>query len=304
MPKRRVEESGEVVVDIYEGQRHFYRLDAHHVTTFRQAWDEENPSPLCKVTRRTFAINLIEIFTSHEAATQTQIAKLGERDSQRALMPALKDTVIIRQACEILVESLATRQADASETAAIVFVGNDEQSDREVDRHAVEVQKALQKLNPELRIIKASSSDGDRAIDNINGFSRGEGDVLIVKQMASVGLDIPRLKICLDLSNIRTPAAFVQRMTRICTIWQRTKNPDDDVRTAVFICPDDIRGEALFQRFIIDEGGEASTSDLVYVHTVLPNNEAKPEQPIYIPQDVSLPETYGVFMSRGPDRLA
>ena len=64
VPKRRVEESGEVVVDIYEGQRHFYRLDAHHVTTFRQAWDEENPSPLCKVTRRTFAINLIAKISS------------------------------------------------------------------------------------------------------------------------------------------------------------------------------------------------------------------------------------------------
>ena len=276
-------------MDIYEGERHFYRLDAHHVTTFRQAWDEENPFPLCKVTRRTFAINLTKFFASQETVTDTQIAKLSGGDLQRTLMPALKDIVVIRQACEIL----GTRQADSPETAAIVFVGNDEQNDRELDRHAVEVQKALERLNPQISVVKATSSDGDKAIEKINAFSRGEGDVLIVKQMASVGLDIPRLKISLDLSNIRTPAAFVQRMTRICTIWKRSSNPDDDVRTAVFICPDDIRGDALFQRFIIDEGGEASTSDLVLVETVKPNNNDKPEQPIYLAQKVSLPEKYG-----------
>lgn len=294
VPRRRIDETGETVIDLYEGMRNYYKLNAHHITTFRQAWDEEDPSPLCKITRRTFAVDLAKIIPSTAEVSSTRLADLNDQDSQRWLMPSLKDLGIIHQACEILVEVLASRKADASESAAIVFVGNDDQSDDELNQHATNVQTALKQLQPNLKTLIATSSDGDRAPELINDFAyKGLGDVLIVKQMASVGLDIARLKVCLDLSNIRTPASFVQRMTRICTIWERGSNPDDHVRTAIYICPDDVRGTALFKRFVIDEGGEAQVSDLTYTRTVKPPQQvAEPERPIYMPESVSLPESY------------
>lgn len=291
--KRRVDDTGEILVDIYEGEREFYRLDAHHVTTFRQAWDEESPSPLCKITRRTFDVDLTKLdFNTGEVADK-MLSGLNERDTRRTLMPALKDVTIIRQSCEILVEELGSRRRDAETTAAIVFVGNDEQSDFEVNQHARNVQEALRNLNPGLETLIATSSDADAAAETVGRFISGQGDVLIVKQMAGRGLDIDRLKVCLDLSNIRTPAAFVQRMTRICTIWDRNLNPDDVVRTAVYIAPDDCLGTALFQKFIIDQGGEASITDLTYVRTVPASDTTPDPLPVYIPQDVALPETIG-----------
>ena len=292
MTKRRVDDNGEILVDIYEGVKSYYRLDAHHITTFRQVWDEEKPSPLCKVTRRVFSVKLSKYHTpTDEAGEFCRLGDLNERDSQQVLMPALKDPVIIRQACALLVEAIRHRKADAPETAAIVFVGNDEQSDTEVNAHAVAVQREIQRVNPRLVTMIATSGDGDRGTETIGAFAQGVGDVLIVKQMASVGLDIDRLKVCLDLSNIRTPAAFVQRLTRVCTIWERNNNPDDYVRTAIYICPDDIRGAALFQQFVFDQGGEARDTDWRLVGTAPAGpGEPEPPKPIYIVEDVVQPD--------------
>ena len=292
VPKRVVDQSGDVRIDIYEGQRHYYRLKAHHITTFRQAWDEENPSPLCKVSRRTFEISLSKVDAlTGEYSPGFKLSQLNEKDTRRALMPALKDVKIIRDACHILVEEMRNRRLDAAETAAIVFVGNDEQYDPGANQHARHVQDALRELAPHLESVIATSSDLDDAVETIDRFVSGKADVLIVKQMAGRGLDIDRLKVCLDLSNIRTPAAFVQRMTRICTIWDRTGNPDDVIGTATYIAPDDCLQAGLFQKFVTDEGGEATMTELRHVATVLPKEGERKQAHIYIPDSVELPET-------------
>lgn len=292
VPKRVVDQSGDVRIDIYEGQRHYYRLKAHHVTTFRQAWDEEKPSPLCKVSRRTFEINLSEVDAlTGEYRPGVKLSHLNEQNTRRALMPALKDVKIIRDACRILVAEMDNRRLDAGGTAAIVFVGNDAQYDPDANQHARHVQDALHELAPHLKSVIATSSNPDDAVETIDRFISGNADVLIVKQMAGRGLDIDRLKVCLDLSNIRTPAAFVQRMTRICTVWDHTGDPDDVIGTATYIAPDDCLQAGLFQKFVTDEGGEATTTDLHYVRTVLPEERERKQAPIYIPDSVELPET-------------
>ena len=291
VPKRVVDQSGDERIDIYEGQRHYYRLKAHHITTFRQAWDEENPSPLCKVSRRTFEISLSEVDAlTGEYSPGFKLSHLNEQNTRRALMPALKDVKIVRDACRILVAEMDNRRLDAEGTAAIVFVGNDAQYDPDANQHARHVQGALRELAPHLKSVIATSSDPDDAAETIDLFISGQADVLIVKQMAGRGLDIDRLKVCLDLSNIRTPAAFVQRMTRICTVWDRTGNPDDVIGTATYIAPDDCLQAGLFKKFVTDEGGEATTTDLRYVRTVLPEERERKQAPIYIPDSVELPE--------------
>lgn len=210
-------------------------------------------------------------------------------------MPALKDLKIIREACVILVDEVKRRRLDHNgrKTAAIVFVGNDAPDDPGVNQHAEDVKLALKELAPSLRCEIATSSNIDDAVEIINTFAAGEGDVLIVKQMAGRGLDIDRLKVCLDLSNVRTPASFVQRMTRVCTVWEHGSNPDDAIRTATYIVPDDCFGSALFQRFVIDEGGKAAeTTDLEYVATVLPSERQQKLPSVYVPESVGLPETF------------
>ena len=269
-------------VDIYEGKEYEYRLVPHYSVTFKDAWAAESPPLLCKITRRPFDIALDRI------DSETFEVK-GERDLsflaspyhvRRVLTNELRKSPVIRKACEVLVQELRPRREVAPETAAIIFVGNDRRDDTIDNQHALQVQSELRQIAPYLTTFIATSTD-PQAAHTIKQFCNGQGDVLIVKQMAGVGLDVDRLKVCLDLSNIRTQTSFIQRLTRICTIWDRSKRtgkPWDVVRAATYITPDDILGEALFNRFVRDEGGVATRKDVQYSMT-MDTMDSTPQRP-------------------------
>jgi superfamily II DNA/RNA helicase len=89
-------------------------------------------------------------------------------------------------------------------------------------------------------------------------FASGKGDILIVKQMASLGLDIPALKLALHLSAVRTQGTFIQQIMRTATIWGLNK-------IAHLIIPADVTGEYLWTIFVEENGGmmKSSTSQLL-----------------------------------------
>ena len=62
-----------------------YRLVAHHVTTFRDAW-RETPSPLCKVSHETFDLFLTEHFSGDE----DRLSTLMDRDIRQVLRTCLR----------------------------------------------------------------------------------------------------------------------------------------------------------------------------------------------------------------------
>ena len=259
-------------VDIYEGKQYIYKLVPHFQVSFQDAWSADNPPLLCKITRRPFDIVLDrrDGVTGDKVEERTLSLLASESDARTVLTNELRKPEVIRDACEILVKELRPRRMDAPGSAAIVFVGNDKQSDDLDNQHALDVRSELARIAPDLQLVIATSSDA-KADDTIYRFCNGQGDVLIVKQMGGVGLDVDRLKVCLDLSNIRTQTSFIQRLTRICTIWDRSKetgNPWDIVKTATYVTPDDIVGEVLFNKFVRDEGGVATKEDTQHVMTL------------------------------------
>ncbi len=199
-----------------QGQKVVYRLVAHHVTTFQQAWQE---SVLCQVSRESFEVDLRE--HGMDGYEDHLLSGLGETSSRRALFEAVRQPDVVREGVRRLVRNLRYRRKDARETAGIVFVGaddggdlddeHDEFNNRNVNQYANMVQEILRKEGPEFTVVIATSKiDGDPA-QTIEKFAKGPrgGDVLVVKMMASAGLDIARLKVALDLSTVRTPVSFV-----------------------------------------------------------------------------------------------
>ncbi len=247
-----------------QGQRVVYRLVAHHVTTFQQAWQE---SVLCQVSRESFDVDLRE--HGMDGYEDHMLSTLSESSSRRALYTAVREPAVIREGVRRLVRNLRYRRRDAPETAGIVFVGSDDGSDfddeqdgvsdQQANQYANLVQQILREEAPELKCVIATSKvDGDPA-KAIEDFARGPrgGDVLVVKMMASAGLDIDRLKVALDLSTVRTPVSFVQRVMRICTRWERDEG--EPVLRATYITPDECRGRELFDNLIRDLGGATAT---------------------------------------------
>ena len=90
-------------VDIFEGDRTYYELVAHHTTTFQEAW-AEIPSPLCKIDREPFEIEGEEVDgATGELTSGVKLSRLGVDATRRALMPALKSRRVIQKASRILV---------------------------------------------------------------------------------------------------------------------------------------------------------------------------------------------------------
>ena len=266
----RTDNIGERVVDIFEGHRDILKLKPDYEHTLRESWDVDSPPALCKMTRLAYDFDL----SSHDAVTGETLpdeilsllapSRLGGR-----LGNLLRDPRVIKFFARVLVEKLRARQRDAAETAAIVFVGNDRPAIEGIDNaHAREVEKALKEIDRDLDVVIATSASSSEGIKALRRFQSGHGDVVIVKQMGAVGYDVPRLKVACDLSVVRKPAMYVQRSMRIARVWRSGDGPNDIQMTAIYITPYDMAGAALWQRFITDQHGETSLTNVEYITTL------------------------------------
>lgn len=232
-------------IDIHKGERQTLRLIADHETTFAQAWDEI-PSPLCKISYAPFDVEL-----AHGEENEL-LSALAESDVRKVLGQVVRRQKTIRTGAMHLVRWLLAYRHGTPDAAAIVFCQPDEgDSDNKTNAHLNSVRKAILDIDPNLNVVIATSADG-QGQQILERFKAGDGDVLVVKMMASVGLDIPRLKVALDLAAIRQYAAYVQRLMRIATPYGICKH-------AIYIAPAENIGEALFQRVVSENGGASAT---------------------------------------------
>ena len=242
---------------LYEQERIRYELEADHITSFREAWDER-PQPLCYLARVTIdaPLHRYQTFTGERRADR-MLSELSDGDAYRTLSRLVRDDDFVRAAAGFFMEALSKRRDVFDETAGMVYVGSDISGD-EANAHAHQVAEALRALDPDLQIIIATAATEDAA-EQLSAFQQGAGHVLIVKQMGGVGMDVPRLKVVLDLSTVRTLNAYVQRVCRPLTMWNPTGDPEDLVQTATYITPADAPARKLWEEFVVKEGGDAET---------------------------------------------
>jgi superfamily II DNA or RNA helicase len=245
------DQPGYVNIDLFEGCSTRLKLKAHRCTNFKEAWDE-SPTVLCRISRLPFDVNVL--LNKKECL----LSELSETDTRQALGKIVRAADVIRKGTQSLVEQVHAIRQLQRDCAAIVFVGNDQADDPKANAHAHRVREHIEAIDASLDVVIATTSEGNEATQNIERFAKGRGDILIVKQMASLGLDVPRLKIALDLSSIRTPAAYIQRIMRIATPYER-------LHVGILIVPDDCLQYALFQTLIEFEGGEARADELLFV---------------------------------------
>lgn len=248
-----------VWVDIFEGQRTTNRLKAHHETKFSEAWTE---NVLCKINHIPFDVDLSAIDGSWTGMlSQLPVSTTREQIGKIVRHP----TVIGEGVRRSLIEFDRLRKIH-SDIAIIVYVGNDTGKEEvSTNEHAKKVREEYRQQRPGLNVAIATSSV-EGAKNTIEDFAGGLHDVLIVKQMASLGIDIERLKIGVDLSPTRTYASYIQRLMRPAT-------PYDGLLICSHISPADVISKAHFDKCVRDEGGEASASDLTLIDSYLKQRE-------------------------------
>jgi hypothetical protein len=185
----------------------------------------------------------------------------------------VRDPRVIENGVRVMITKLREIKKKDATIAAIVFCGNDREDDDDFNAHARTIREYVGMLAPDLKVVISTSSSDEDDDTALEAFCNGNGDVLIVKQRASLGLDVGRLKVGLDLSPIRTRAAFYQRMMRIATLYKNFYG--------VYICPNEPIGSNHFETIVTENGGEMAVADLEKVSEseVLKKDQA--EKPFY-----------------------
>ena len=277
------ETDGERLVDIYEGQRTLLHLKPDYEYSMRNAWDVDDPPSLCKITRLPLDFDLSNYAeVSQEYRGSNTLSQLSQSQLRGKLGELLRHDSVIEAFCRSLAEQLRNRKRGFSESAAIVFVGNDRpEAGEEDNHHARLVANALGAITNEFQCVIATSATAN-GIRELRRFQEGQGDVLIVKQMGAVGYDVPRLKVCVDLSVVRSATAYVQRICRIARVCRAGESDRDMQLTATYITPDDLIGLALWQNFIAAEGGETFLTNAEYVETKIAEGQEAREREYWV----------------------
>lgn len=244
-----------VRVDLFEGVKTTVRLRAHYEVTFGEAFAE---NALCKISRTPFDVDLRTVRDDFEE--HVSLSELSPTRARSELGSVVRHPLVITEGVARVIAELRRYQRLVPEAGVFVYCGNDtEKDDPAVNKHAQRILADFRRQAPDLDGRIVTSATGT-AKEDMQRFASGRGDVAIVKQMASVGLDIGRLVIGLDLSPTRTYAALVQRMMRPAT-------PYGPLLVCTWITPDDVVSKAVFERVVSDQGGEAETSDLTLVRS-------------------------------------
>ena len=168
---------------------------------------------------------------------------------------------------------LKIKLARPSSAAArmLVITGRDSYIDKpdrakEANKHAKKYETLLREgaenlgLNLRIEIATGVDKEGEpdhHAADRIKDFRAGKIDVLIVKSMGIVGLDVPENKVLLFGCTMREGAMAIQALSRALTAW-------GDCR-ADLVMARDAKMVQLYERVIKDKGGEWRETDLTLV---------------------------------------
>lgn len=234
-------------IEKYAREYRHYELKPHFVVHRKEAWQLKY---LCRVQRA-----LVEIKTD-----KGPLHLLSRGEQQNTLSKALRNPDVIDKFINEAEKKIGEYRKYISNAGCIVFTQNNTND----DNHAERVSRLLEKRG--YQVIRATmDSSGDALAQCISRFAEhGQGDFLVVKQAAGAGLDCPRIKVCMDLSNVRTDAACEQRWNRCATPAQADIG-GGMVTVATLIAPDETKGNEIFRRIYEDQEGSAeeNTDELI-----------------------------------------
>jgi|SRR5215469_3378708 len=256
----------------YEGQsRQIVQIRGQVHVDWKTAWDE---GALSKVNAIWIDTKVIDSETDEELGMLSQLTKEELRGRLRAI---LESNDLIAKASAVGVKRLLRRRHGTRMLVVTGFDYGDFERNSQANHFKQAIRQALISFgrNPDLfRIAIATTTDDEgfpdaQALQKIKDFQAGKIDILIVKMMALVGLDVPECKIEIYNSPMCDGALPQQALSRALTIWEEERNPAD------LIMVDHIGQRNAYNRMVRDQGGEAETKvDLTQEEPIPPPEEA------------------------------
>jgi hypothetical protein len=247
----------EILSKTYEGFREERILVPHYEITLREAWDI---GALCKVETHwidsTLKVN----------GDTKQLNELNKSDAAKSLRSVVTNRKTIKESLDKAVLDMRERRDAGMRNAGILVVTTsdieDSNNDGLANWHARRVRDQIQAIDSSLDILIATQADGTDTRKSKSGakklkeFTEGRGDVLIVKNMGTVGLDCARLKTIVLLGTTRQLATWVQTILRGGTIA-------GNVSHFTLILTDDEKNRENWKFIVMEQGGSYSAEELV-----------------------------------------
>jgi hypothetical protein len=105
------------------------------------------------------------------------------------------------------------------------------------------------------RVITLKTLEDSLGAEAMDAFLESEDDLVLVKQIGTVGLDDWRIKVLGYFSPIRSVAAMIQA-------WMRPATPEGGLNIAHLVMPEDRFCTAVWNKLVVEEGGEAKLAEM------------------------------------------
>jgi hypothetical protein len=153
-----------------------------------------------------------------QEVSEAELIDMTQDQVRAHLWRTVRHPRVIEEGVRMMIENLQLMHLLNPAFRAIVFCGNDRKDDKVENDHCKNVLTEITRQSSAIgRNTAIVTGTDETAQQKIEAFRKGEYQVLIVKQMGGTGLDVPELKVLLDLSTIRTLGAQLQRMFRVGT---------------------------------------------------------------------------------------
>jgi len=248
-----------------------YKLIADYEYTYARAYDDNvilQPTP---------------IFVDATETTYNNLLSDMPKGVDRLLRDFLLHDRTISECVKACVSSIRQRKYSDPSCAALVATLSDEDAlnDEYADLHAKKIKNEFNRQAPDLKVLvvtsKTNSVDGIKRFKQQEEYKNGtQYDVLVVKTMGTTGLNAPRIKTVLNLSNIRTLPSTVQLINRGCRKMGNFVNFD-------YIMPKDRSGIEMWMHFQDETGLEIEKKESISEDTRLQeiSNSEKSEKNSY-----------------------
>lgn len=238
--------------ETFDTTRICQRLSPDYEVSLKQAWDIK---ALTKLEPMWIGASLVLEGGNGESKKLTDLSAADQAKNRRK---ASTHPAFIRECCSVGLQQLDVWRKTHKDAAMLIVTASDIDNgeyDGLANAHARQFKHELIKQNQSIDIkIATQASDSknsksDKAKSILRRFSSGDGDILIVKNMGTVGLDCPRIKILIFAGTYRQWPSWLQTILRPATAW-------NNVSHCNIILLDDKSNRENYKNLIIDEGGE------------------------------------------------
>lgn len=256
-----------------------FKISADVEVGFQTAWREK---VIAKVT--TLPVDFTCDGWGTKEGQSSKLSEISESDARVIIPDLVRDGAFISEAVAKMVEQLEEfRRAGVEKPAAIVFGMNDF-GGTESNEHQERIKAEIERQSNLECVVATMASDkngSEKSSQKIADFCcpvKKKGDVLLLKQMGSSGLDVDRCCVVVLLGSVRSQGQVIQQAMRGGNVTNTKKH-------FVIIYPHEKIMQRVLADWITENGGVFKKEEIVSVESEVIAKGTDNEKGGFIPSE-------------------